>query len=221
MAGAISASTSRPTASTMTRSRRSPRSSPAAARPSRGGIADAISLKLAAGTLVAEDTTFSNVSVDGSYANGVLNVKKLVIRDVAGAYVSADGQIARSDDAAKRSSVREPEGRGAWRCRRSRLAPLSGNRLCDTGFPTLRPISARAISISRRGAGRRPDHHTPISSSTAILPARRSISALGWTGREADWREGIVKASARITQRRQQPGPAAARLCRAGRTDGR
>ncbi|PPE80673.1 hypothetical protein C3941_04975 [Kaistia algarum] len=162
-----------------------------------GGIADAISIKIAAGTLVADDTIFSKVFADGSYANGILNVRKLTIEDVAGASVAADGRI---EDLAT-----APSGQVSVTLKAAALggvADLALRLLPNTQLS--RWLTVASADLGPADLQANVTAQAVDGGTNANLRLNGSLAgttldvALGWNGRPADWQSGVVKVSALV-----------------------
>lgn len=163
-----------------------------------GGIADDITAKIAAGTLLAFDTSFADVSLDGGYSSGVINLNKLSIGNVAGAAVTLNGKV--------RDLATTPSG--------SLSATLKAQALGGLADLALRLAPDAAVShwLSRASAdlgpldlvlavnGQAIDQVTNANLRLNGSAAGTAIDlALGWSGRPAQWRDGDITASARIT----------------------
>jgi len=162
-----------------------------------GGIADAIAVKIAAGTFVADNTSLSNVSADGSYANGILNIRKLSIENLAGARIRAEGRI--------EGLPAQPSGQalvgidaedlaGVTALARRLVPDWTLTQWLQRAGPALSPASL-TFNVEAQADQRATNANGKIEGTAGGT----SIDArIGFSGTLADWRAGNVKLSARV-----------------------
>nr|WP_281378663.1 AsmA-like C-terminal region-containing protein [Kaistia hirudinis] len=163
-----------------------------------GGIADAFAVKLAAGSLVADDTNFDQVSVDGSYANDALSLRKFSVGNVAGVSIRVDnGRIEKlsTTPSGQISATFKAEALGGVADLALRLMPGSAlARWLSSASADLGPANV-TVTVAGQGVDGATNANLALNGS---LGGTKLDVALGWVGRLAAWRDGTLKASVRV-----------------------
>ncbi|MBZ9937670.1 AsmA family protein [Mesorhizobium sp. BR1-1-16] len=164
---------------------------------SQGGLADNFRVKLAAGTFIAGDTTLSDVSADGGYADGVLTATRFSVGDLAGAALQASGRLADLDTTPSgqvSASIDASDLRG--------VADVVERLLPGSGFAAWLTAAAPALQDAKLAAVVNAEAVDGATNANLTLNGSAGGSAvdvaLGLSGAPADWHDGSFKLSAAI-----------------------
>ena len=162
-----------------------------------GGLADSFKIKIAAGTFIAGDTTLTDVSADGSFADGVLTANRFTVGDLAGAALSASGKLAdlgTTPSGQISASVDATDMRG--------VADVAERLLPGSPFAAWFGAAAPALhdaKITVVGNAAAVDGATNANITLNGTAGGSAIDvALGLNGSVADWHAGSVKLSAAL-----------------------
>ncbi len=163
----------------------------------KGGLADSFKVKIAAGTFVAGDTTLTDVSADGSYADGLLTANRFTVGDLAGAALSASGKLAdlgTTPSGQISASVDATDLRG--------VADVAERLLPGSPFAGWLAAAAPSLQNARLSAVANAAAVDGVTNANITLNGTAGGSAidvaLGLSGSVADWHSGSVKLSAAI-----------------------